>query len=123
MKLPKVATGVRYLNSTDYNTLVNFIQPNFGNAADGTPLPPAAIARVWANVSLWRGKQNEKPQLLQAASSYKVVIRYPKTFAIDTGMNILVRGQLMNIESFSDLDGTRTELTIWCWVGNDQVNK
>lgn len=123
MKLPKQATGVRYLNSTDYDVKVQFQQPNNGNGADGTPLPATNVACVWANVSMWRGKQNEKDQLLQAVSSYKVVIRYPHTFAIDTGMNILVREQLMNIESFSDLDGTRTELTIWCWVGNDQVNK
>lgn len=123
MKLPKQATGVRYLGSTDYNTRIQFRQPNNGNAADGTPLAATNIACVWANVALWRGKQNEKPQLLQGSSSYKITIRYPRAFAVDTGMQILVRGQLHNIESFSDLDGTRTELTIWTWVGNDKTNQ
>lgn len=121
MKLPKQATGVRYLNSTDYNVQITFIQPNMGNQADGTPLPPAAIATVWANVALWRGKQVLKSEIQQSQSSYKMSCRYPRTFNIDTGMTILVRNQTHNIESFSDLDGTRNELTIWTWVGNDQA--
>lgn len=123
MKLPKVATGVRYLNSTDYNVLAYFIQPNMGNAADGTPLPPETIARVYCNVALWRGKQNEKTQLLQGSTSYKVSIRYPRTFALDTGMTIQIRSQIHNIESFADIDGTRNELTIYTWVGNDSIGR
>ena len=123
MKLPKVATGVRYLNSTDYNVRAYFIQPNLGNQADGTPLPPATIATVWCNVALWRGKQNEKSQLLQGSTSYKVSIRYPRTFAIDTGMTIMIRNQVHNIESFADIDGTRQEMVIYTWVGNDTVGR
>lgn len=123
MKLPKQAWGTRYNGSTDYNTQITFTQPNRGNAADGTPLPEVAVATTWANVSQWRGKQNEKAQTLQAVSSYKIVIRYPQTWSVDTGMNILVRGQRHNIESFSDPDGNRQELHIWSWVGDDTVNK
>jgi SPP1 family predicted phage head-tail adaptor len=123
MKLPKQPYGTRYLGSTDYNTKITVTQPNNGNAADGTPLPEVAVANPWANVSMWRGKQEDKNQTLQAVSSYKIIIRYPQTWAIDGGMNILVRGQRHNIESFSDPDGNRQELHIWTWCGDDTVNK
>ena len=123
MKLPKQPYGTRYFGSTDYNTLVTFTQPLAGNATDGTPLPEVAVATLWANVAQWRGKQEDKPQTTQAVSSYKIVVRYPQRWAVDTGMNILVRGQRHNIESFSDPDGNRQELHIWTWVGNDTVNK
>jgi SPP1 family predicted phage head-tail adaptor len=123
MKLPKQPTGVRYLGSTDFNTQVTFTQPNNGNAADGTPMPETAVATTWASVTLWRGKQEDKPETTVAVSSYKVVIRYPKTWCVDTGMNVLVRGQRMNIDSFFDPDGTRNELHLWTWVANDTVNE
>ena len=123
MKQPKTSKGVRYLSSDDYDVRAYFIQPNMGNAADGTPLPPATIATVWCSVALWRGKQNEKTQLLQGSTSYKVSIRYPRTFALDTGMTIQIRGQVHNIESFADIDDTRNELTIYTWVGNDQIGR
>lgn len=123
MKLPKNPWGNRYLSSTDYNTQVTFTQPNNGNAVDGTPLPEVAVATVWANVIEYRSKQVDKPQTLQGQASYKIIIRYPKTWAIDTGMNILVRSQRHNIESILDPDGNRHELSIWTWVGDDTVNK
>jgi SPP1 family predicted phage head-tail adaptor len=123
MKLPKQPWGTRYCGSTDFNTSITFTQPNNGNGADGTPLPETAVATVWANVAQWRGKQEDKAQTLQAVSSYKMIIRYPQTWAVDTGMNILVRGQRHNIESYSDPDGNRQELHIWTWVGDDTVNK
>jgi SPP1 family predicted phage head-tail adaptor len=123
MKLPKQPWGSRYLGATDYNTQITVTQPNNGNAVDGTPLPETAVATVWANVSMWRGKQTDEKQILESTSSYKIIIRYPQTWAVDTGMNILVRGQRHNIESFSDPDGNRNELHIWTWVGNDTVNK
>ncbi len=124
MKLPKQPWGARYQGSTDFNTRITFIQPNTGNAADGTPVPEAIVATPWANVTMWRGKQEDKTQTLQAVSSYKVIIRYPQTWAVDTGMNIMVRGQRHNIESFSDPDGNQQELHIWTWVGcDDTVNR
>ena len=123
MKLPKVATGVRYLNSTDYNTKVYFIQPNMGNAADGTPLPEAVVYETYANIALWRAKQVEKDALLQGQSSYKLTIRYPRRIALDTGMIILVRDQRHNVDSFLDPDGTRTELLFYTWVGNDRTGR
>ncbi len=121
MKLPKQPWGTRYLGATDYNTQVSFVQSLSGNAADGTPMPPTTAATVWANVTQWRGKQEDKPQTLQAVSSYKIVIRYPQTWSLDTGMTIMVRAQVHNIESFSDPDGNRNELHIWTWVGDDVV--
>ena len=123
MKLPKQPWGSRYLGSTDYNTQVTFTQPNNGNGADGTPLPETAVATVWANVAQWRGKQDDKAQTLQAVSSYKLIIRWPQTWSIDAGMNILVRDLRLNVESFSDPDGNRNELHIWAWAGNPTVNK
>jgi SPP1 family predicted phage head-tail adaptor len=123
MRLPKQVTGVRYLGSTDYDTKVTFTQQNSGNAPDGTSLPEVAVKTVWASVAEWRGKQEDKAQTLNSVSSYKIVIRYPFTWALDCGMNILVRGQRHNIESFSDVDGNRQELHLWTYVNNDTVNK
>jgi SPP1 family predicted phage head-tail adaptor len=123
MRLPKAPYGTRYLCATDYNTKIVITQPNNGNGADGTPLPETTVATPWANVAQWRGKQSDKPQTLQAVSSYKIIIRYPKTYAMDAGMNILLRGQRHNIESYSDPDGNRIELHIWTWVGDDTVNR
>ncbi len=123
MKLPKQPWGTRYNGSTDYNTQVSFTQPNRGNAADGTPLPEVVVATTWAKVVMWRGKQEDKASTLESVSSYQIVICYPKTWNLDTGMNILVRGQRHNIESFSDPDGTRNELQIWTWVGSDTVTQ
>lgn len=123
MRLPKQPWGTRYNSSTDFNTQVSFVQLNTGNATDGTPLPETKVATTWANVTMWRGRQNSQAQTLQAVSSYKVIIRYPQAWAIDGGMNILVRGQRHQIESFSDPDGNRQELHIWTWVGDDTVNK
>lgn len=121
MRLPKTASGVRYAGSTDYNTRIIITQPNNGNAEDGSPLPETTVAITWANVAEWRGKRDDKQQQTQAVSSYKVIIRYPKTYALDTGMNIRVRGQRHNIDSFSDPDGQQVELHLWTWVGDDRV--
>lgn len=123
MKLPKQPWGTRYSGSTELNTQVTFTQPNNGNDATGTPLPETAVATTWANVTLWRGKQEDKPQTTVPVASYKVVIRYPQMWSVDSGMNILVRGQRHNIDSFFDPDGNRNELHIWTWVANDAVNK
>jgi SPP1 family predicted phage head-tail adaptor len=123
MKLPKQPNGVRYLGASDFNSYITITQPNSGNAVDGTPLPETTVApNIHANINQWRGKQEQKTDALQAQSSYKIIIRYPQTYTLDTGMNILVRGQRHNIESFSDPDGQRVELHIWTWVGNDTVN-
>jgi SPP1 family predicted phage head-tail adaptor len=85
-------------------------------------LSPTTVATPWANVAQWRGKQDDKTQTVQAVSSYKIIIRYPQTWSMDTGMQIFVRGQQHNIESYSDPDGNRRELHIWTWVGDDTVN-
>ena len=118
MKLPKQPSGVRYLSSTDYTTRITIIQPNNGNALDGTQLPSSTVATVWANVAQWRGKQQDKDQTLQGISSYKVIIRYPRTFSMDSGMMILFNNRQLNIESFADPDGQKTELHIWTWEGD-----
>jgi hypothetical protein len=50
------------------------------------------------------------------------VVRFPKTYSLDGGMQILVRGQLHNIDSFYDPDGQQVELHIWTFVTNDTVS-
>lgn len=119
MKLPKNPSGVRYLGSTDYNTRVTFQNPNAGQAADGTPNLPTVVKKVWANISEWRGKETDKTQERVGVSSYKIVIQYPKTWSVETGMQILVRNQLHNIESHSDPDGQQIELHLWSYTTDD----
>jgi SPP1 family predicted phage head-tail adaptor len=115
----KLSTNVRYLSASQLNTLISIIQPNAGQAADGTPLPPTTVGTTHANVAQWRGKELDKPQSREGQSSYKIIIRYPKAYSIDSGMQIMVRGQLHNIESISDPDGQMVELHIWTFVDND----
>jgi SPP1 family predicted phage head-tail adaptor len=119
----KLSTGVRYSGASAFNGRITITQPNAGATSDGTPLPETIVkSNLAANVSQWRGKESDQQQTRSGVSSYKIVIRYPKNFSIDGGMNILVRGQRHNIESFSDPDGQRVELHIWTWVENDTVN-
>jgi SPP1 family predicted phage head-tail adaptor len=124
MPLPKKAsTGTRYLSASQYNSYATFVQPNAGQETDGTPLPETTVAsNVHANVSMWRGRESDKQQTRNAVASYKIVVRYPKTFSVDAGMNILVRGQRHNIDSFLDPDGQRVEMHIYTWVENDTVS-
>lgn len=122
MNLPKTPAGVWYTNSNEYNSRVTFLQPNAGAESDGTPKAPTTVkSNVWAKVAQWRGKEADKTDTRVAISSYKMVIRYPN-FHIDTGMQIMLRGQLHNIDSFSDPDGQRVELHIWTFVTDDTVN-
>ena len=118
MKLPKRPTGVRYLGATDYNKRVTFFNPNAGSAEDGTPNAPVCVKTVWASVSQWRGKEKDQQQTRVGQSSYKISIRYPKGWAIDTGMTINVGTQLHNIESMSDPDGQKVQLDLWTFVDN-----
>jgi SPP1 family predicted phage head-tail adaptor len=121
--LPKTPAGVRYASSNDFNCYITVINPNNGQAADGTPNAPATVKQnVYAKVEQWRGKETDKTDTRVAVSSYKMVIPYPKTWSLDTGMQIMLRGQLHNIESFSDPDGQRVELHIWTFVTNDTVS-
>ena len=123
MPLPKNPAGVRYTDSNEYNCRVTFLQPNAGQETDGTPKTPTTVkSNVWAKVSQWRGKEADKEDTRVAVSSYKIVIRYPKTYSIDSGMQIMLRNQLHNIESFSDPDGQRVELHIWTFVTDDTVS-
>ena len=116
----KLSTGVRYLPSSAFNCYVSFLNPNAGQATDGTPNPPVTVASgIHANVAPWRSKEVDKSMTRIGQSSYKVVIRAPKTFTVDTGMLIqLVRDgvtHLMNIESLYDPDMQGVELHIWAW--------
>jgi SPP1 family predicted phage head-tail adaptor len=120
MAIPKrFSTGVQYLSASAFNTRITFMQPNSGQAADGTPNPPTVVACTHANMAQWRGKETDKQETRVATSSYKFIVRYPKTYSVDAGMNIMVRNQLHEIESFSDPDGQRIELHIWTFVQND----
>ena len=123
MKLPKSVYGTRYNSATELNTQVTFTQPSNGQAVDGTPLPETAVATTWANVAMWRGKQDDKKETIESIASYKIIIRYPQTWALDSGMNILVRGQRHIIDAFNDPDGNRVELHIFTYTVNDTVNK
>jgi head-tail adaptor len=121
MSLPKkLSTGVRYLPSSAFNSYVAFLQPNAGQGADGTPNPPTTVASgIHANVQPWRSKETDTQQTRVAISSYKIVIRAPKTYSLDTGMQIqLTRGgttHTLNIESMYDPDMQAVELHIWAW--------
>lgn len=122
MPLPKNPAGVRYTDSNEFNCRVTFINPNAGQAADGTPNAPTTVrSDVWDKVAQWRGREADKGDTRVAISSYKILIRYPQTWSLDSGMQIMLRNQLHNIESFSDPDGQRVELHIWTWVSDDTV--
>jgi SPP1 family predicted phage head-tail adaptor len=116
----KLSTGVRYLPSSAFNAYITFQNPDAGQATDGTPNSATTVAtNVHANIAQWRGKEVDKTQLRTGQSSYKITIRYPKTYSVDASMQVLVRGQLHNIESISDPDGQQVELHLWTWVDND----
>ncbi len=122
----KTSTLVRYLPSSAYDAYITFLDPNQGQASDGTPNPSIVVkAGVHANVQPWRGREVDKPQARIGQFSYKIIIRYPKTFSVNSGMLIqLSRAgstHLYNIESISDPDGRGVELHIWVWSSNDQV--
>jgi SPP1 family predicted phage head-tail adaptor len=121
MSLPKKASSnVRYLPSSAFNCYVTILNPDAGQAGDGTPNAATVVAQnVHANVTQWRGKEVDKSQDRVGISSYKIIIRYPKTYLIDTGMQFVLRDQLHNIESFSDPDGQKVELHIWTFVTQD----
>jgi len=119
----KLSTGVRYLSSSAFNCYVTILDPDAGQATDGTPNAPSVVARsIHANLAPWRGKEVDKTQLRTGQSSYKIVIRYPKTYTVDTSMLVqLTRGtttHTLNIESILDPDGQAVELHIWCWEDN-----
>jgi head-tail adaptor len=122
MRLPKTAGGSnRYLPSSSYNCYITVKNPNAGQAADGTPNAPVVVAQnIHASVALWRGKEVDKSERV-GQTSYKIVIRYPKTYNIDTGCQILLRNQLHSIESIADPDGQRFELHLFTWVSDDTV--
>jgi len=121
--LPKrLPTGTRYLSASAFSNYVTFVEPNAGQAADGTPLAETVVASgVHAAVMLWRGKERDQQQTRTGTTSYKIVIRYPKTYSVNGGMNILVRNQRHNIESIADPDGQQVELHLQTWVENDAV--
>ena len=119
----KLSTGVRYLSSSAFNCYVTFLNPDAGQATDGTPNPPITVASgIHANIAQWRGKEVDKTQTRVAQSSYKIVIRYPKTYTVDASMQVqMTRGtttHLFNIESISDPDGQGVELHLWVWEDN-----
>ncbi len=120
MSLPKrLASGTKYLGASAYNCYLTVIDPNSGQAADGTPNAPAVIAtNVHANCSPWRTKEVDNPQQRIGQSSFKSVLRYPKTNRMHTGMQLQLRGQIHEIESFYDPDGQQRELHVWTWTND-----
>lgn len=119
MSLPKKLSGVRYLSSAAFNCYVDVINPNAGQASDGTPNPPLTVkCRVPANVAPWRSKEVDKAQTRIGQSAFKIVVRYPKSYLIDTGCQLILRGQTHEIESLYDPDGQQIELHMWTWTNN-----
>jgi len=124
MTLPrKASTGVRYLPSSAFNASVTVLNPNAGQAADGTPNTPITVAtNVHANVSPWRGREIDTKETRVGTASYKIIIRYPINWSIDGGCQIQLRNQLHEIDSFYDPDGMQRELHIYTFVINDTVS-
>ena len=122
MALPRKLSGQKYLTNSAFNCYVSFIDPNAGQAADGTPNSPITVVQnVHASVSPWRSKELDKEKTRVGQSSYKVVVRYPKTYNVDTGMQIMLRSQVHNIDSMYDPDGQQVELHIFTFVNDDTV--
>lgn len=119
MTLPKRLSGARYLPASAFNAYVTILNPDAGQAADGTPNAATTVAsNVHANVSPYRTKEVDRPQNRMGQSSFRIVIRYPQTFTVTTGMQINVRGQIHEIESLYDPDGQQVELHFWTWTNN-----
>jgi SPP1 family predicted phage head-tail adaptor len=121
MATPKNLRGISYKTALDFNCRVAFAQAS-GAETDGT-LNPAVIVKsgVWASIAMWRGRENDKAQQRNAASSFKITIRYDKNFVPTSDMVILHHGQTYNIESVSDIDGRRVQVEIWAWIENDGI--
>lgn len=121
MKRPKSpSSDIRYLASSAFNSRITFQDPDAGQAADGTPLAPTVVkSGVAANVSPWRSKEVDKTQTRVGISSYKVVIRTPKTWTLDGGMQLLITRagttHTLNIDSFYDPDMQGVETHIYAF--------
>jgi len=122
MALPRKLSGQKYLPNSAFNCFISFVSPNSGQAADGTPNSPITVVQnVHANVSPWRSKELDKGQTRVGQSSYKIVVRYPKAYSVDTGMQVMLRSQVHNIDSMYDPDGQQVELHIFTFVNDDTV--
>jgi head-tail adaptor len=122
MSLPKkLNTNFRYKPAGAYNSYVTVLQPNAGQDSTGAPVAATAVAKTWANIAIWRGKEIDKSQERVGQTSYKIILRYPKTYTIDTGCQIQHGSQLHQIESIADPDGRRVELHLFTWVSDDVV--
>jgi SPP1 family predicted phage head-tail adaptor len=121
MAIPKRAsTGVRYKSASELNCLITF-QQAVGAESDGTLNAPTTVWTTHASITMWRGRENDAAQQRNAASSFKITMRYSKTFVPTSDMQIVYHGQTYNIESVSDVDGQQVQLEIWAWIENDGV--
>jgi head-tail adaptor len=132
--LPKKhGTGIRYLPASAFNCYITFLSSadggDGGAAADGTPNASAVVSdkskAVHANLAPWRGRELDKGQLRTGQSSYKLTIRYPKTYSVDTSMliqmNVGTTTHLFNIDSIMDPDGQGVELHMWVFEDNPKT--
>lgn len=123
MALPRKLSGQKYLPNSSFNCFISIVNPNAGQHAEGAPITPITVAQnVHANVSPWRSKEIDKEKTRVGQSSYKIVVRYPKTYSMDTGMQIILRNQVHNIDSMYDPDGQQVELHIFTFVNDDTVS-
>ena len=118
MFLKKATTGVRYKTASELNCLVTFYQAT-GAESDGTLNAPVAVWTTHASITMWRGKEDKTAQQRNAASSFKITMRYSKYFTPTSDMTIVYHGQTYNIESVSDVDGQQVQLELWAWIEND----
>ncbi|HLX83806.1 MAG TPA: phage head closure protein [Terriglobales bacterium] len=117
----RISTGVRYKTASELNCLITF-QKAVGAENDGTLNPPTTVWTAHANIAMWRGREDDKTQQRNAASSFKITMRYSKQFVPTSDMTILYHGQTYNIESVSDIDGQQVQIEIWAWIENDGLN-
>jgi SPP1 family predicted phage head-tail adaptor len=120
MFLKRATTGIAYKTASQLNCLITFMQAT-GAESDGTLNAPVAVWTTHANISMWRGKENDKAQQRNAQSTFKITIRYSPTFTPTSDMTISYHGQTYNIDSVSDVDGQRVQLEIWAWLENDGI--
>ena len=116
MNLAKRPSGARYLPSSAFNAYVDIVNPNAGQAADGTPNAETSVATgIHASIAMWRGREQDKTQTRVGVSTYKAIIHSPKTYTVDSGMVLLTKGRRLNIESLLDPDMQGVELHMWCF--------
>ncbi len=75
-------------------------------------LADAKKYEVWASAAPTTGREYEEAQKLRAETTWKITMRYSD--AVKSNFKVLVRGQVLNIESVLDVNGRRERLQLIC---------